>query len=197
MKTIYFLLNKKQNKRKRNFSTISHFAVVFFFIVTSTSSAGDKIEDDFLISNPAIQGFSHDSKEKEILPSGKIRVFVDKNRVKSIVVGKQDCSIMRNEIDLYGFGFKFGGLLYGLGPEIYYGHSLGVNWNWANQIMVAEFQELCTRFNTGRLSQEEYSKEVYGIINRSRNYKIELEKRLKKKKDSFFKEMDNWNLPNT
>ena len=101
---------------------------------------------------------------------------------------------MRNETDLYGFGFKIGSLLYSLGPEIYYGHSLGINWNWANQIMVAEFQELCTRFNTGRLSREEYSEEVNEIINRSRNYKIELEKRLKTKKDKFFQEIDKMRL---
>jgi hypothetical protein len=63
--------------------------------------------------------------------------------------------------------------------------------------MVAEFQELCTRFNTGRLSQEEYSEEVYGIINRSRNYTKELEERLKKKKDALFQEMGEWNFQNS
>ena len=135
--------------------------------------------------------------EEEILPSGMIRIFVDKNHMKSIVVGKQDCSIMRSETDTYGFGFKIGGLLYGMGPEVYYGHSSGINWNWGTQLMVAEFQELCTRFNTGRLSQEEYSEEVYGIINRSRNYTKELEKRLKKKKDALFQEIDEWNSPSS
>jgi hypothetical protein len=197
MKNIYSLLNIKKNKRKINFPAISHFALIFFFIFTTISSVSGKVEGDFMISDPTTQMNLDEHKDKEVIPSGKIKIFVDKNSIKSIVVEKQDCSIMRNETDLYGFGFKFGGLLYGLGPEIYYGNSLGVNWNWANQIMVAEFQELCTRFNTGRLSQKDYLDELYGVINRSRNFKIESEKRLKIKRDSFFQDMDNWNFPDT
>ena len=57
--------------------------------------------------------------------------------------------------------------------------------------MVAEYQELCSRFNTGRVSQEEYNQEKGGIIKRGYNYARELEQRFKQKKDDMFKEMDN------
>jgi len=56
--------------------------------------------------------------------------------------------------------------------------------------MVAEYQELCTQFNTGRLSQQEYQAEKQQIVQRGYNYARELEKRFKQKKDAMFKEMD-------
>ena len=197
MKIIGSLLSETNNKRKIILSTISYCTFAYFLISTSISNAEVGIEHDSILAGTTTQFYSSNNTEEEILPSGMIRIFVDKNHMKSIVVGKQDCSIMRNETDTYGFGFKIGGLLYGMGPEGYYGHSSGINWNWGTQLMVAEFQELCTRFNTGRLSQEEYSKEVYGIINRSRNYTKELEERLKKKKDALFQEIDEWNSPSS
>ena len=197
MKIIGSLLNKTNNKRKIFLQTISYCTFAYFLISTSISNAEAGIEHDSILAGTTTQFYSSNNTEEEILPSGRIRIFVDKNHMKSIVVGIQDCSIMRSETDTYGFGFKIGGLLYGMGPEVYYGHSSGINWNWGTQLMVAEFQELCTRFNTGRLSQEEYSEEVYGIINRSRNYTKELEKRLKKKKDALFQEIDEWNSPSS
>ena len=197
MKIIGSLLTKTNTKRKTFLNAISYCTFAYFLIITSISNAEVGIEHDSILAGTTTQFYSSINTEEEILPSGMIRVFVDKNHMESIVVGKQDCSIMRSETDTYGFGFKIGGLLYGMGPEVYYGHSSGINWNWGTQLMVAEFQELCTRFNTGRLSKEEYSEEVYGIINRSRNYTKELEKRLKKKKDALFQEIDEWNSPSS
>ena len=197
MKIIADLFKKMNNKRKIFLQTISYCTLTHFLISTSISNAEVEVAHDSIITGTTTKFYSSNNTEEEILPSGRIRIFVDKNHMKSIVVGKQDCSIMRSETDTYGFGFKIGGLLLGMGPEVYYGHSSGINWNWGTQLMVAEFQELCTRFNTGRLSQEEYSEEVYGIINRSRNYTKELEKRLKKKKDALFQEIDEWNSPSS
>jgi hypothetical protein len=197
MKTIDSLFNKTNNKRNYFLNTISYCTFACFLISTNISNAEVGINHYSIPTGTTTQFYSSNNTEEETLPSGMIRIFVDKNHMESIVVGKQDCSIMRNETDTYGFGFKIGGLLYGMGPEIYYGHSSGINWNWGTQLMVAEFQELCTRFNTGRLSQEEYSEEVYGIINRSRNYTKELEERLKKKKDALFQEIDEWNSPSS
>ena len=198
MKIIADLFKKMNNKRKIFLQTISYCTFACFLISTSISNAEVEVDHDFITAGTTTtQFYSSNNTEEEILPSGMIRIFVDKNHMESIVVGKQDCSIMRSETDAYGFGFKIGGLLYGMGPEVYYGHSSGINWNWGTQLMVAEFQELCTRFNTGRLSQEEYSEEVYGIINRSRNYTKELEKKLKKKKDALFQEIDEWNSPSS
>ena len=80
--------------------------------------------------------------------------------------------------------------MWGFGPEIQIGHSSGVQWQSDVQRMVAEYQELCTHFNTGRLSQEEYQESKQAIINRGYNYAREIHERFKKKKDDMFKEMD-------
>ena len=198
MKIITNLFNKTNNIKKKFLQTLSYCTFACFLISTSISNAEVAVEHDSISAGTtATKVYASNNIEEETLPSGMIRIFVDKKHRKSVVVGKQDCSIMRSETDSYGFGVKIGGLLFGIGPEVYYGHSSGINWNWGTQLMVAEFQELCTRFNTGRLSQEEYSEEVYGIINRSRNYTKELEKRLKKKKDALFQEIDEWNSPSS
>jgi len=124
------------------------------------------------------------------LPSGKIRIYTDRSQTTTAEVDKQDCEIMRKEDNSIGLGFKFGGLMWGFGPEIQIGHSSGVEWKSDVQRMVAEYQELCTQFNTGRLSQEEYKFEKKGIIQRGYGYAKELEKRFKQKKEDMFREMD-------
>jgi hypothetical protein len=124
------------------------------------------------------------------LPSGKIRIYTDRSHTTTIELDKQDCSIMRKEDNTLALGFKFGGLMWGFGPEIKIGHSSGVAWKGDVQRMVAEYQELCTQFNTGRLSQEEYKFEKKGIIQRGYGYAKELEKRFREKKNNMFREMD-------
>ena len=179
---------------------IKLYAVIFVTISSfHLSPTNLKAQVNFNDDMPALNTIkeyknSLNKFEKESIPLGMIRVFVDKQHTKSIVVGKQDCSIMRNENDTYGFGFKVGGLHYGIGPEVYYQHTSGINWNWGAQLMVIELQELCTRFNTGRLAQEEYTKEINKIMIRSREYIKRTEERFKIKKDDLFREMEESSL---
>ena len=137
-----------------------------------------------------IQRYAQAEVEVGELPSGKIKVFTDQTHSTTIVVDKQDCSIMRKKDDTLALGWKFGGLMWGFGPEIKIGHHSGVAWKSDVQRMVAEYQELCTQFNTGRLSQQEYQAEKQEIVQRGYNYARELEQRFKQKKDDMFKEMD-------
>ena len=145
------------------------------------------VEEDFVEDVPL---YAQAEVEVGELPSGKIKVFTDQAHTTTIEVDKQDCSIMRKKDDSLALGFKFGGLMWGFGPEIKIGHSSGVEWKHDVQRMVAEYQELCTQFNTGRLSQQEYQAEKQQIVQRGYNYARELEKRFKQKKDDMFKEMD-------
>ena len=137
-----------------------------------------------------IQRYAQAEVEVGELSSGKIKVFTDQTHSTTIVVDKQDCSIMRKKDDTLALGWKFGGLMWGFGPEIKIGHQSGVAWKSDVQRMVAEYQELCTQFNTGRLSQQEYQAEKQQIVQRGYNYARELEQRFKQKKDDMFKEMD-------
>ena len=145
------------------------------------------VEEDFVEDVPL---YAQAEVEVGELPSGKIKVFTDQAHTTTIEVDKQDCSIMRKKDDTLALGWKFGGLMWGFGPEIKIGHSSGVAWKHDVQRMVAEYQELCTQFNTGRLSQQEYQAEKQQIVQRGYNYARELEKRFKQKKDAMFKEMD-------
>ena len=77
---------------------------------------------------------------------------------------------MDYETGSFTVGFKAGGLLWGVGPEVSWGSANGTQWNDALQHMVAEYQELCSRYNTGRISDAEYKKEIDSIIKHSRGY---------------------------
>ena len=143
-----------------------------------------------IVEDDVVEQYAQNDIEVGELPSGKIKIFVDKEHTMSAVVDKQDCSVMKKEDKTLGLGWKFGALLWGFGPEIKVGYSSGVQWKSDVQRMDAEYQELCTQFNTGRLSQEEYQSEKQQIIQRGYNYAHELEKRFKQKKIDMFKEMD-------
>jgi len=147
-------------------------------------------EQDYIAED--IQRYAHNEQEVEVgeLSNGKIKIFVDRDHSITAVVDKQDCSVMRKEDNTVALGFKFGGLMWGFGPEVTIGRSSGNEWKAEVQRMVAEYQELCTHFNTGRLSQEEYQDEKKYIIKRGYDYAREIKQKIQDKKDDMFKEMD-------
>ena len=57
--------------------------------------------------------------------------------------------------------------------------------------MVAEYQELCSRYNTGRMSKLDYDKEIQLIIQRSRDFTFKMNEVFRRKKQSMFQEMEN------
>ena len=108
----------------------------------------------------------------------------------SPVSAEQDCDVLNYETGTFSIGLKAGGFGYGVGPEVSIGSSSGTKWNDALQYMVAEYQELCSRYNTGRISDAEYKKEIDLIIKRSRGHTLELNRLFRKKKQSIFEEME-------
>ena len=104
---------------------------------------------------------------------------------------KQDCEIMKYESGSITLGFKAGSLGWGVGPEISFGSTSGVVWKENLQYMVAEYQELCSRFNTGRVSKIQYDKEIQLIIKRSRNFTFKMNEIFRRKKQSMFQEMES------
>jgi hypothetical protein len=67
--------------------------------------------------------FSYNDSEVGELPSGKIKVFVDRRHTMSVSVDKQDCDVLKKRDNTLALGWKFGGLMWGFGPEIKVGHS--------------------------------------------------------------------------
>lgn len=102
---------------------------------------------------------------------------------------EQDCDIMKKKDNNIKLGFKMGGLVWGVGPEITFRNSFGTDWHGNVQYMIAEYQELCVRYNTNRISKEQYDKEIQNIIKRSRRYEQEMAEHFRKKKEVMFDEL--------
>ena len=102
---------------------------------------------------------------------------------------EQDCDIMKKKDNNIKLGFKMGGLVWGVGPEITFRNSFGTDWHGNVQYMIAEYQELCVRYNTNRISKEQYDKEIQNIIERSRRYEKEMAEHFRKKKEAMFDEL--------
>ena len=102
---------------------------------------------------------------------------------------EQDCDIMKKKDNNIKLGFKMGGLVWGVGPEITFRNSFGTDWHGNIQYMIAEYQELCVRYNTNRISKEQYDKEIQNIIKRSRRYEQEMVEHFRKKKEVIFDEL--------
>ena len=107
----------------------------------------------------------------------------------SPVSAEQDCDVMKNKDTNVTFGFKAGTILMGVGPEIAFRDFYGIQWRGNIQYMIAEYEELCSRYNTGRMTKEEYDKEIQNIISRSRRYEQEVAERFRMKKELMFNEL--------
>ena len=108
----------------------------------------------------------------------------------SPVSAEQDCDVMKNKDTNVTLGFKAGTILMGVGPEIAFRDFYGTHWRGNIQYMIAEYEELCSRYNTGRMTKEDYDTEIQSIIKRSRRYEQEVAEHFRKKKEVIFNEME-------
>ena len=108
----------------------------------------------------------------------------------SPVSAEQDCDVMKNKDSNVSLGFKAGTILMGVGPEISFRNFYGTQWHGNIQYMRAEYEELCSRYNTGRMTKEDYDTEIQSIIKRSRRYEQEVAEHFRKKREVMFNEME-------
>ncbi|PIR00356.1 MAG: hypothetical protein COV66_07595 [Nitrospinae bacterium CG11_big_fil_rev_8_21_14_0_20_45_15] len=105
------------------------------------------------------------------------------------MVEQQDCSVHKTEDGRITLGFKLGNLLFGIGPEITFGKKIGIDWDHTVQSLVARYQELCARFNTGSISKQEYDErlaQIEGIEKEAYSlYQKFLERKARRKQDAF------------
>ncbi|HIB43626.1 MAG TPA: hypothetical protein EYO37_06595, partial [Nitrospina sp.] len=57
----------------------------------------------------------------------EIKLYLDDTRIEHIMVEQQDCSVHKGVDGKLTFGFKLGGLLFGIGPEISFGEKSGID----------------------------------------------------------------------
>ena len=89
----------------------------------------------------------------------EFKLYLDESRTDYVMVDKQDCSVYKAK-DGIKLGFKAGNILFSFGPEITFGSESGIDWNGLTQKLIAQYMELCTRFNTGSIVKSEYEKRL-------------------------------------
>ncbi len=119
----------------------------------------------------------------------QIKLYLDNTRTKHIMVEQQDCSVHKSEDGRITLGFKIGTLLFGAGPEISFGKKTGIDWDHTVQGLIARYQELCARFNTGSITKQEYDERLVKIETIEKDaydlYQEFLKKKTRRKQDAF------------
>ena len=99
----------------------------------------------------------------DVIPAkAEFKLYLDESRTDYVMVEKQDCSVYKAK-DGIKLGFKAGNILFSFGPEITFGSESGIDWNGLTQKLIAQYMELCTRFNTGSIVKSEYEKRLKKI----------------------------------
>ena len=99
----------------------------------------------------------------DVIPAkAEFKLYLDESRAEYVMVEEQDCSVYKAK-DGIKLGFKAGNILFSIGPEITFGSESGIDWNGLTQKLIAQYMELCTRFNTGSIVKSEYDKRLKKI----------------------------------
>lgn len=67
-----------------------------------------------------------------------------------------DCRVYETKKASITVGLKAGNLLFSVGPEVTFSRQTGIAWDRTVQGLIAKYQELCTRYNAGLATKEEY-----------------------------------------
>jgi len=101
-----------------------------------------------------------------------------------------DCEVYKTKRSGITVGISFGNLLISATPTIGFSKESGIAWDRIVQGMVARFVELCTRYNAGLVTEEEYEHRLQEIENLHREAK-ELERQMIEKTRAHAKERFN------
>jgi len=97
--------------------------------------------------------------------SNTVMVRVDDSSTEMREVQKMDCGVYDTRGEAMRTGLDFG-LLFGVvrgGPYVEQARIAGINWDRSVHSMVAQYKELCSRFNSGGISQTGYNQRVAEI----------------------------------
>ncbi len=121
------------------------------------------------------------------------KLYLDDTFTKYIEAEEQDCTVHKTEGGEITLGFKAGNLLFSIGPEITFGRYKGINWDVTVQRIIARYQQVCTRYNTGSLTKKDYDNRIAEIEKLEKEAYDLYQKMLKekaKKRDNTFDELD-------
>ncbi len=67
-----------------------------------------------------------------------------------------DCRVYETKKASITVGLKAGNFLFSVGPEVTFSRQTGIAWDRTVQGLIVKYQELCTRYNAGLATKEEY-----------------------------------------
>jgi len=119
----------------------------------------------------------------------QIKLYLDNTRTEYVMAEQQDCSVHKSVDGRITLGFKVGNFLFGIGPEISFGKKTGIDWDHTVQGLIARYQEVCARFNTGSITKQEYDERLVKIETVEKEaynlYQKFLKKKARRKQDAF------------
>ena len=122
----------------------------------------------------------------------KVKIYLDDTRTDYVMANKMDCRVHKTKKGMT-IGFKAGSLLFGVGPEVTLGGEAKVAWDKAVQGIIARYEELCARFNTGMITKKEYDErlnEIDAIAEEAMNFQDRIMDRVKDKSEKAFEDLD-------
>jgi hypothetical protein len=91
------------------------------------------------------------------------KLYLDDTFTDYIEAEEQDCEVHETEGGEITLGFKAGNFLFSVGPEVTFGVFSGIDWDVTVQRLIARYQQVCTRYNTGSLTKKDYDKRIAEI----------------------------------
>ncbi len=104
-----------------------------------------------------------------------------------------DCDVHDTKTSNIGLAFKVAGFLFKMGPEITFNMERGVAWDKIVQGFIARYKELCSRYNAGMVTKEEYEqrlREMEGLYKEAQALEAKLMDETRNRAKSAVDELD-------
>ncbi|GJL57033.1 MAG: hypothetical protein NPIRA02_41650 [Nitrospirales bacterium] len=104
-----------------------------------------------------------------------------------------DCEVYETEKYGVTVGFSIGNLLLSAGPDVTVSYEKGIAWDRVVQGLIARYQEVCTRYNAGMVTKEQYAKrvqEIEVIYREAQEYERRMIEETRSRANDAFAELD-------
>ena len=104
-----------------------------------------------------------------------------------------DCRVHDTTKSNIGLAFKIAGFLFKAGPEVTFNMERGVAWDKVVQGFIARYKELCSRYNAGMVTKEEYEqrlREMEGLYKEAQDLERKLMDETRNRSKAAIEEMD-------
>ena len=104
-----------------------------------------------------------------------------------------DCEVYKTEKYSVTVGFSVGNLLLSAGPEVTASYERGIAWDKVVQGLIARYTEVCTRYNAGMVTKEQYAarvQEIETLYREAQEFEQQMLKETRARANDAFAELD-------